>query len=64
MELPNIGSQAIKLNLSCSGQPHSNKPGTGPRYKNTEPGCILAVLSIPSIISPLTSTDAKSGKVV
>ena len=28
---------------SCLRQAHSNRPGTGPGYENTEPGCILTI---------------------
>ena len=64
MELPNTSPQAIELNASCLGKAHSKKPGTGSRYENMEPGCILAVLCIPSIVHSLRSVDAKSSKVV
>ena len=64
IESPNTSSQAIKLDQSCSGQAHSNKPGTGPGYENTELECVLALLRVPPIICPLRSTDAKHGKVV
>ena len=42
---------------------HFNRHGTGPGYVNTDPGCILAVFYVPSIICPLKTADAKSGKV-
>ena len=64
MESPNTSPQAVELNRSCSGQTHSNRSGPGPGYKNTEPGCILAIIFVPSLIRPLRSADAKSGKVV
>ena len=37
---------------------------TGPGYENTEPGCILTILRVPSIVCPLRSADGKFGKVV
>ena len=43
---------AIELNPSCLGQAHLNVSGTGTGYENMEPGCILAILSVPSIIHP------------
>ena len=43
---------------------HANRTGTGPEYKDMEPGSILTVLCIPFMICPLRSADAKSGKVV
>ena len=59
-------SAGIELNSSCSGQARSNRPGTGPGYENTEPGCIHAVFRVPSIniIRPVRSADTKSRKVV
>ena len=39
MESPS--PQAVEFNPSCSGPAHPNRPGTGPGYKNTEPGSIL-----------------------
>ena len=51
MKLPITSPQTIKLNPSCLGQTDSiRSPGTGPGYENTEPGCILAVLRVPSIV--------------
>ena len=48
MESPNTSPQAIELIPSCWEQlAYSNRPGTGLRYKNTEPRCILAVLRVP-----------------
>ena len=64
MKLLNTDPQAVEFNPSCSGQAHSNKHGIGPRYENTLPGCILAVLCVPFIFHLLRSVDAKSGKVV
>ena len=64
MELPNTSLQAIELDRSYSGRAHSNRLDTGPGYKNTKSGCILAMLRAPSIARPLTSADAKSGKAV
>ena len=55
MESPNTTTQAIKLNTSCSVQAYSNRPGTGSRHKNTEPGCVFTVLRIQSIICPIRS---------
>ena len=43
-ELLNTSPQAIDLNLICLRQAYSNRPGTSHGYKNTEHGCILAVL--------------------
>ena len=55
MESTDISPQAIDLNPSCSGQAHSNRPGTGHGYESTEPECILTLLCIPYIICPLRS---------
>ena len=63
MELPNTSSQAIDFDPTCSRQVYSNKPGTDRRYENTDPGCVLAVLRVASIMLPLR-VDAKSGKVI
>ena len=60
----NTSSQTIELNPSCWGQAYSNRPGTVSGYESIEPGCILVVVRIPSMICPLRSVDAKSGKVV
>ena len=38
---PNTSPQAVELKPSCLGQAHTNKHGTGPGYKNTEPGCTV-----------------------
>ena len=38
MESPNTSPQAIEP--SYLGQAHSNRPGTGPGYKNMEPGSV------------------------
>ena len=64
MELLKTSPHAIKLNPSCLGQAHYNRPGSGHAYENKEPGCILAVICVPSIIRLLRGADAKSGKVV
>ena len=64
MESLDTSQQAIELNASCLEQARSNRPSTGPRHENTEPGCILTVLRFPSIIRPLENADAKFGKVV
>ena len=64
MESPNTSLQVIELNPSCLGQAHPNRPGTGPGYKNTELGCILAVLYFTSIIHLQRSAAALSGKVI
>ena len=64
MELSNTSPQAIELDPSCSGQGHSNRPGAGPGYKNTEPGSIITVLRVPFKVCLLRSADAKYGKVV
>ena len=64
MELHSTSSQAIELNSSCSRQVHSNRLGTGPRYENREPKCILTILCVLSIIGPFRSLDAKFSKVV
>ena len=64
IELPNTSPQEFKLDpISCLGQAHSNRRGTSSRYENTECRCILAVLPVPSLIRPLRSPDAKSGKI-
>ena len=54
----------LSLTQNCLGQANSNRPGTCPGHKNTEPGRIFAVLHIPFIICPLRSANAKSSKVV
>ena len=64
MESPNTSLQAIDLELSCSRQACSNRPGTGPGYENTEPGFIFKVFRVPSIIHPLRSSYPDSRKVV
>ena len=64
MESPNTSPQAVELNPSCLGQAHSNRLGTSPGYKKTEPGCKLTILHVPFIACPLISADSKSGKVV
>ena len=58
MELSNCSLQVVELNSSCSGQAHSNKPGTGYGYESVGPGCTLTVLCISSVICPLRSTNA------
>ena len=55
-EIANTSQQAIELNPSCLGQAHSNSSGTGPGYENTEPGCILTILRVPSIVCPNRSS--------
>ena len=64
MESPNINLQSVKLNPSCSGQAHPNRPDTDSGYKNTEPGSILTVLCVPFMVCPLRSANAMSDKVV
>ena len=64
MESPNTSPQMVELNPRYSGQTHANRTGTGPEYKDMEPGSILTVLCIPFMVCPLTSADAKSSKVV
>ena len=64
MESPNTSPQVVKPNASCLGQAHLNRSGTCPGYKNTKLGSILTILSIPFMICPLRSMDAKFGKVV
>ena len=64
MKLPNTSLQVIELNPSCLGQAHSNRPGTGPGYKNMEPESVFTILHIPSTVYPLKSTDAKSNEIV
>ena len=54
MELSNTNLQIIDLNPSSSKQAHSNTLGVGHAYKSTEPGCILTVLRVPSVIRPLS----------
>ena len=56
--MESISPETIKLNPGCLGQAHSNRPGTGPGFENTESACILAVLRVPFIIRPLRSADA------
>ena len=63
-ESPNTSPQAVELNPSCLGQARFNRPGTGPKYKSTEPGSIFTILRISFIVCTLRSADAKSGKVV
>ena len=60
MKSPNASKQAIEFNPSRSGKANFNRPGTGPGYKNTDPGSIFAVLRVPSIVCPLRSADTKS----
>ena len=62
VESPNTSPQAAKLNPSCSGQAHVNRPGTGPGYKNTEPGSILTVQRIPFMVCPLRSAMPSSAR--
>ena len=50
-------TQAVREKLIPTGL-------TGPGYQNTKPGCILTILRVPSIISPLRNANAKSDKVV
>ena len=57
-------SAGNELDPSCLWQAHSNRPGTGPGYKSTEPGCLLTVLHLPSIIYVLRNVDAKPSKIV
>ena len=64
MESPNTSPQVVELNPRYSGQTHANRIGTGPEYKDMEPGSILTVLCIPFMVCPLSSADAKSSKVV
>ena len=45
MELPKTNLHAIQLNPSCSGQAHSNRPGTGPEYENYNTPCCIYSLS-------------------
>ena len=65
---PNTNPQAIKPKPSCSGQVHSNRPGTDYGYEITKPGCVLIVLSVSftifSIVPSITlrSADAKSAR--
>ena len=64
MESINNSSTEIELDSSFSEQAHLNRPGTGPRYENTDTGCILAILRVPCIIYSLRSADDKSNMVV
>ena len=64
MESPNTSSHTIELNPNCSGQPHSNRPGTVPGYENKDLECILAILCVPFMVCPLRSANAQSGKVI
>ena len=52
MESPNTSLQAVEFNSSCLGQAHSNRPGAGPRYKNTEHESIFTVLCITFMVCP------------
>ena len=56
-------SRVIELDPRCLGQAHSNRPGTGPGYESTEPGCVFAVLHVSSI-HLLKKTVSKFSKVV
>ena len=56
MESPNTSQQVIDLNPNCSKQAHLNRVGTGHEYENTEHGCFLTVLRVPSVIRPLGVT--------
>ena len=56
--------QAIEFYLSSSAQADVIRPGTGPGYENTEPGCIYAVPHVPFIICLLRSADAKCSEIV
>ena len=56
MESPNTDLQTIELNLSCSRQDHSNRPGTGRGYESIEPGCNLTVFRVPSMICSLRAS--------
>ena len=60
MKPPNTSLQVIELDPSCSVQAHSNRSGTGSEYESMEPGCILAVFHILSIIRSLRSVDTNS----
>ena len=62
--IANTSPKAVELNPSCLEQAHSNRPGTGSGYKNTNLGSILKILRVQFMVRPLRSTDAKSNKVV
>ena len=53
-----------RLSLTQAGRAHSNRPGTSPGHKSTEPGSTFTILRFPFVICPFKSADAKSGKVV
>ena len=58
VKTPNISPQLIELNSRCSGQAHSKEPRTGPGNENMGYGCAFRILCAPSIICPLSCTDA------
>ena len=56
-----IENKTLKSNAldpRCSGQAHSNRPGTVYRYESMEPVRVLTVLSVPYVIRPIKSPDA------
>ena len=63
IESSNISLKTIELDPNCSGQTHSNRPGTDTWYENMEHRCIFAVLHVPFLIHSLRSACAKSSKV-
>ena len=57
MKLPNSRLQAIGLNPSFSKQANSNRLITAHGYESAEPGYILTLLHVPSVIRPLGDTQ-------
>ena len=43
MGLPNTNPLTVEYNSSCTGPAPSNRPGTGHRYKSTEPDTMMAL---------------------
>ena len=64
MKSLNTGMQAIKFEPNCFGQAHFKRPGIGPAYEITEPGCMLTVLRVSFTPRPTRNADAKSSKVI
>ena len=60
--VPTPARRRLSSTQAVIGQVHPNSPGTGSRYKNTEPGCILTILRVPFMVCPLRSADAKTAR--
>ena len=58
IETPNTSPQAIELKPRCSEQAYSKGPRSDPGNENMEYGCAFEILCAPSIIRPLSRTDA------